>query len=82
MSFTKISLFYNIFLIKLVLKDKFLLCPLYTYQQTYPHSSVKSLYVEVLGKNITDKQLMVRPGRIELPSHPWQGRVLPLNHDR
>src|SRR3989344_9030796 len=24
----------------------------------------------------------VRPGRIELPSHPWQGRVLPLNHDR
>gem|GEM_PF-2417112 len=26
--------------------------------------------------------LYVRPGRIELPSHPWQGRVLPLNHDR
>ncbi len=24
----------------------------------------------------------VRPERIELSSHPWQGRVLPLNHDR
>lgn len=24
----------------------------------------------------------VRVGRIELPSHPWQGRVLPLNHTR
>jgi hypothetical protein len=26
--------------------------------------------------------LYVRVGRIELPSHPWQGRVLPLNHTR
>ena len=26
--------------------------------------------------------IVVRPGRIGLPSHPWQGRVLPLNHDR
>jgi hypothetical protein len=26
--------------------------------------------------------LFVRPERIELSSHPWQGRVLPLNHDR
>lgn len=25
---------------------------------------------------------VVRVGRIELPSHPWQGRVLPLNHTR
>ncbi len=25
---------------------------------------------------------LVRVGRIELPSHPWQGRVLPLNHTR
>jgi hypothetical protein len=24
----------------------------------------------------------VRVGRIGLPSHPWQGRVLPLNHTR
>lgn len=24
----------------------------------------------------------MRLGRIELPSHPWQGRVLPLNHNR
>lgn len=24
----------------------------------------------------------VRVGRIELPSHPWQGRVLPLNQHR
>ena len=24
----------------------------------------------------------VRVGRIELPSRPWQGRVLPLNHTR
>ena len=24
----------------------------------------------------------MRAGRIELPSHPWQGRVLPLNHTR
>ena len=24
----------------------------------------------------------MRVGRIELPSHPWQGRVLPLNHTR
>ena len=28
------------------------------------------------------KTLDVRIGRIELPSHPWQGRVLPLNHIR
>jgi hypothetical protein len=27
-------------------------------------------------------RLFVRIGRIELPSHPWQGRVLPLNHIR
>ena len=26
--------------------------------------------------------VFVRLGRIELPSHPWQGRVLPLNHNR
>lgn len=25
---------------------------------------------------------VVRVGRIELPSRPWQGRVLPLNHAR
>ena len=25
---------------------------------------------------------LVRAGRIELPSRPWQGRVLPLNHAR
>ena len=24
----------------------------------------------------------MRVGRIGLPSHPWQGRVLPLNHTR
>ena len=24
----------------------------------------------------------MRRGRIELPSHPWQGRILPLNHTR
>ena len=24
----------------------------------------------------------VRVGRIELPSRPWQGRILPLNHTR
>ncbi len=24
----------------------------------------------------------MRAGRIELPSRPWQGRVLPLNHAR
>src|SRR5690606_31640734 len=24
----------------------------------------------------------VRVGRIELPSHPWQGCILPLNHTR
>jgi hypothetical protein len=26
--------------------------------------------------------LYVRIGRIELPSYPWQGHVLPLNHTR
>src|SRR3989338_7844087 len=26
--------------------------------------------------------ILVRVGRIELPSHPWQGRILPLNHTR
>ena len=26
--------------------------------------------------------LHVRPGRIELPNRPWQGRVIPLNHGR
>ena len=25
---------------------------------------------------------LVRAGRLELPSRPWQGRVLPLNHAR
>lgn len=25
---------------------------------------------------------MVRVGRIELPTHSWQERVLPLNHTR
>ncbi len=28
------------------------------------------------------RNFFVRVGRIELPSHPWQGRVLPLNHTR
>ncbi len=28
------------------------------------------------------QKVVVRLGRIELPSHPWQGRVLPLNHSR
>ncbi len=31
-----------------------------------------------ISKQIT----VVRAGRIELPSRPWQGRVLPLNHAR
>ncbi len=26
--------------------------------------------------------IFVRVGRIELPSRPWQGRILPLNHTR
>ncbi len=26
--------------------------------------------------------LVVRVGRIELPTRPWQGRILPLNHTR
>ncbi len=25
---------------------------------------------------------MVRAGRIELPTRPWQGRIIPLNHAR
>lgn len=25
---------------------------------------------------------LVRPGRIELPTRPWQGRIIPLNHGR
>ncbi|MEY2664592.1 MAG: hypothetical protein RIT04_400 [Candidatus Parcubacteria bacterium] len=29
-----------------------------------------------------DSAIFVRAGRIELPSHPWQGCVLPLNHAR
>ena len=36
-------------------------------------------------KDIKDfglKTMPMRVGRIELPSHPWQGRVLPLNHTR
>src|SRR3989338_11319082 len=48
------------------------------YQQSYPQFSTKCLYYEDKVKDT----LLVRPGRIELPSHPWQGRVLPLNHDR
>ena len=32
--------------------------------------------------DIKDTEFCVRPERIELSSHPWQGRVLPLNHDR
>ena len=42
-----------------------------------------SISLRVHGEIITQKEKnLVRPGRIELPSHPWQGRVLPLNHDR
>lgn len=26
--------------------------------------------------------LFVRPGRIELPTNPWQGLIIPLNHGR
>ena len=26
--------------------------------------------------------LIVRPGRIELPTEPWQGPVIPLNQGR
>ena len=33
-------------------------------------------------KDIIKDIKVVRPGRIELPSDPWQGPVLPLNHDR
>ena len=36
-----------------------------------------------MGLKIRTKlSLKVRAGRIELPSRPWQGRVLPLNHAR
>lgn len=33
-----------------------------------------------LLKNCLGSNFRVRVGRIELPSHPWQGCVLPLNH--
>ena len=50
----------------------------------------RHFFKKILEKNIffifknkrTKDIIFVRPGRIELPSHPWQGRVLPLNHDR
>jgi hypothetical protein len=38
-------------------------------------SYTQSIAEVSLGKN-------VRVGRIELPSRPWQGRILPLNHTR
>ncbi len=42
------------------------------------------------GRGIEDKKTGIKPaffyfvrvGRIELPSRPWQGRILPLNHTR
>ncbi len=27
-------------------------------------------------------KIFVRPGRIELPTNPWQGLIIPLNHGR
>ena len=32
--------------------------------------------------SLRNREFKVRVGRIELPSRPWQGRVLPLNHTR
>ncbi|KKS39325.1 MAG: hypothetical protein UU98_C0002G0041 [Parcubacteria group bacterium GW2011_GWD2_42_14] len=38
------------------------------------------------AKTATQNELLflhnVRVGRIELPNHPWQGRIIPLNHTR
>lgn len=39
--------------------------------------------ISVKRLNKGQKQIKaVRVGVIETPSHPWQGRVLPLNHTR
>ncbi len=41
----------------------------------WPHSIQKSRHLSAF-------LYAVRPGRIELPTNPWQGLVIPLNHGR
>lgn len=41
------------------------------------HSNTKDPY-----RGLSCCSFLVRVGRIELPSAPWQGAVLPLNHTR
>ncbi len=78
MSFTQISLFSNIFLLKIILKDKFYNVLYQQYQHSYPQFSIKSFYLWIKLKDMT----FVRPSGIGPESHPWQGRILPLNYDR
>lgn len=42
----------------------------------------KVIHNLVLYPQLYNINVFVRIGRIELPSHPWQGRILPLNHIR
>jgi len=58
------------------------ICLLYTYPQSYPQIR---LFIGIYRSYTTiqkDKHIIVRNKRIELLSHPWQGRILPLNQFR
>ena len=47
-----------------------------------PGRSIEPRTITIDSGNFPESIVIVRVGRIELPSHPWQGRVLPLNHTR
>ena len=51
--------------------------PIHCFIHSYHH--VKSTcFTGAFHENICD----VRPGRIELPTNPWQGLIIPLNQSR
>lgn len=50
---------------------------------TAPFDSPREHTLALPAKSVARKaRFVVRVGRIELPSRPWQGRILPLNHTR
>ena len=71
----------------IIIKDT-ILCPLYTYPHSYPQFSIITLLIIAFYRTnvflwfLAQLKMFVRIGRIELPSYPWQGYILPLNHTR
>ena len=59
---------------KIVLRRKF--------TDFWPRPAPNLAHLPILHTKSAVWRFVVRAGRIGLPSHPWQGRVLPLNHAR